>query len=305
MTTRAATLPAIEQNAPIPTWFNVGGRSDRLARPASVDELRACVLAEPDLRILGDGANLLVADEGVSELVVKLDHPSFRTVEINEATGIVTAAGGADLSKLIHATVRAGLAGLEGLIGVPATVGGAAFMNAGGSFGQIADTVKSVTAMTKDGEITRIPREAIAYAYRTSGLFDLVITEVELQLTPGDPEAARNRLKSVMDQKSRTQPLAAKTCGCVFRNPVLRHDLEGIGQAHQRVSAGLLIDRAGGKGLTTGPCAVSQRHANFIETAPGATASDILRLIERVQQLVQSHYDIHLEPEVVIWRRTA
>lgn len=305
MSRAALTLPEIERDAPIPTYFNVGGRADRLTRPASIDELRACLQAEPDLRILGDGANLLVEDSGVSELIVRLDQPAFRQVQMNEASGIVTAGSGADLAKLIHATVRAGLTGLEGLIGVPASLGGAAFMNAGGSFGQMADVVRSVTALNAEGEIVQIPRENIAYAYRTSGLFDLIITEVELQLTPGDPEAARSRLKDIMDQKARTQPLAAKTCGCVFRNPVLRHDLEGIGAAHHRVSAGLLIDRAGGKGLASGPCAVSERHANFIETASGASASDILRLIDKVTDLVYDRFDVMLETEVVIWRRSA
>ena len=302
---RAATLPEIERDAPIPTYFKVGGKAQRLARPASIEELQACIQAEPDLRILGDGANLLVDDAGVRELVVKLDHPSFRSVEINESTGIVTAGGGADLAKLIHACVRTGLTGIEGLIGVPASLGGATFMNAGGSFGQMADVVKSVTALNKQGEIVQIPRDNIAYAYRTSGLFDLVITEVELQLTPGDPEAARRTLKEIMDQKARTQPLAAKTCGCVFRNPVLRCDLDSIGEAHQRVSAGLLIDRAGGKGLTTGNCAVSHRHANFIETAASASAKEILDLIQKVQDLVYDRFDVLLETEVVIWRRSA
>ncbi|MFI4892197.1 MAG: UDP-N-acetylmuramate dehydrogenase [Phycisphaerales bacterium JB058] len=302
---RTATLPEIERDAPIPTYFKVGGRADRMAHPTSIEELQACLNAEPDLRVLGDGANLLVDDAGVSELVVKLDHPAFRKVEINESTGIVTAGGGADLAKLIHACVRTGLTGIEGLIGVPASLGGAAFMNAGGAYGQMADVVKSVTALNKQGEIVHIPRENIAYAYRTSGLFDLIITEVELQLTPGDPEAARNRLKEIMDQKARTQPLAAKTCGCVFRNPVLRHDLEGIGQAHQRVGAGMLIDRAGGKGVSCGPCVVSARHANFIETSPGASASDILCLIEKVQKLVQDRFDVQLETEVVVWRRSS
>lgn len=302
---RAATLPGIQRDAPIPTSFNVGGRADRMARPASIDELVACIQAEPDLRILGDGANLLVDDAGVSELVVRLDHPAFRRVEIDEATGVVTAGGGADLAKLIHASIRAGLTGLEGLIGVPASLGGAAFMNAGGSFGQIADVIRAVTAIDKAGGIVRIPRESIAYAYRSSGLFDLVITEVELQLSPGDPEACRNRLKDIMDQKAGSQPLAAKTCGCVFRNPVLRADIEGIGAAHQRVSAGLLIDRAGGKGTAAGACAVSQRHANFIETAPNATASDILRLIDKVRDLVLDRFGVAIETEVVIWRRSA
>jgi UDP-N-acetylmuramate dehydrogenase len=302
--TQPVTLPSIEHNAPIPTWFSVGGAADRLAKPASIDELCACIAAEPDLRILGDGANLLVDDNGVGELVVKLDHPFFRTVEINESTGLVLAGGGADLSKLIHACIRAGLTGVEGLIGVPATLGGAAFMNAGGAYGQMADVVHEIHAINSSGERVVIPREKIGYAYRTSGLFDLVITGVQLQLTPGDPEAARIRLKDVMTKKKETQPLAAKTCGCVFRNPILRADIEGVGAAHDRVSAGMLIDLAGGKGLPAGPCAVSSTHANFIETSETAKASDILRLIEKVQKLVLDRFEVELETEVVVWRRS-
>jgi len=299
-----ATLPQIQRNAPIPTWFGVGGCADRLARPASIEELCACVAAEPELRILGDGANLLVDDAGVGELVVKLDHPSFRYIEINESTGLVRAGGGADFSKLIHACIRAGLTGVEGLIGVPATLGGAAFMNAGGAYGQMADVVHAIHAVNASGEPIVISRENISYAYRTSGLFDLVITEVQLQLTPGDPEAARNRLKEVMAKKKETQPLAAKTCGCVFRNPILRADIDDVGSAHERVSAGLLIDLAGGKGLAAGPCAVSTTHANFIETAETAKASDILRLIENIQKLVHDRFEVELETEVVVWRRS-
>lgn len=299
------TIPGVERDAPIPTWFRVGGRADRLTRPNSIDALRACVREEPELRVLGDGANLLVADEGVRELVVKLDQLVFKEVLINESTGEVRAGAGADLSKLIHACVRTGLVGIEGLIGVPATLGGAALMNAGGAHGEMASVVKAVTGIDrKTAELVSIPRDEISYAYRSSGLFDLIITEVELQLTPGDPSLARDRLKEVMAQKKKTQPLAAKTCGCVFRNPVLRHDIEGLGQAHDRVSAGMLIDQAGGKGLDVGSCAVSRTHANFIETGSDASASDILRLIERVQQLVRQRFEVELETEVVIWGRS-
>lgn len=301
---KTQTLPEIERNAPIPTWFNVGGQADRLAHPTSIDELRACRATDPDMRILGEGANLLVCDEGVGELVVKLDHPSFRSVDINESTGVVRAGGGADLSKLIHASIRAGLTGIEGLIGVPATLGGAAFMNAGGAHGQIADVVSAVQGVDAKGELCQLTRDQISYAYRTSGLFDLIITEVELQLTPGDPEVARQRLKEIMAQKKLSQPLAAKTCGCVFRNPVLRHAIDEVGAAHDRVSAGKLIDLAGGKGLTTGPCAVSTTHANFIETDDSCSASDILKLIDLVQDLVYDRFDILLETEVVVWGRS-
>ena len=293
----------IETNAPIRTSFAVGGRADKLARPRTTEQLQACCAAESELRVLGQGANLLVDDAGVAELVVSLDNKAWREVVIDESTGRVRAGAGADLPKLIHATVRAGLTGLEGLIGIPATVGGAVVMNAGGSFGQIADSVARVKAVTRSGDITDTPRSQIGYTYRRSGLFDRIVTEVEFALVPGDPEIARERLKEAMAIKAKTQPLTAKTCGCVFRNPVLKSSIEGVGEANERVSAGKLIDMADGKQLAHGACRVSERHANFIETAPGATASDILHLVDAIKARVHDRFDVTLETEVVIWRR--
>ena len=294
----------IETDAAIPTSFGVGGLADRLAHPTTAEDLRACFAAEPNLRVLGQGANLLVDDAGVAELVVALDDDVWKQVSIDAKTGQVRAGAGADLPKLIHATIRAGLTGLEGLIGIPATVGGAVVMNAGGSFGQIADAVSRVVAVNRDGDIIDTPRSQIGYAYRRSGLFDRIVTEVGFTLEPGDPELARQRLKQAMAIKAQTQPLTAKTCGCVFRNPVLKEPIEGVGQANQRVSAGKLIDLADGKQLAIGQCHVSDRHANFIETAPGASASDILRLIDAIKSRVLDRFGVALETEVVIWRRT-
>lgn len=293
----------IERDAPIPTWFRVGGRADRFAKPGNNAELAACLELDPQLLVLGDGANLLVADEGIDRLVVKLGD-DFRTTTIDERTGVVHARAGADLSKLIHATVRQGLTGLETIIGVPATVGGAAMMNAGGTHGSIADSIARVHALDRTGERVTLERSDIAFDYRQSGLNDLVVTSVELQLTPGDPEAARERLLGIMRNKKRTQPMKPGTCGCSFKNPVLPHDVDGIGVAGQRVGAGLLIDRAGGKGTVIGACRVSDVHANFIESGSGATASDILRLIDAMRGLVQERFGVTLETEVVVWERS-
>src|SRR5262249_35310938 len=114
----------IEKDAPIPTWFGIGGRAERLARPASVDEVRRCVEAGPRLRVLGDGANLLVDDDGVGELVVALTHKAMQAVTWRD-DGTVVAMAGANLPKLITEAVRRGLGGIEGLGGIPASVGGA------------------------------------------------------------------------------------------------------------------------------------------------------------------------------------
>ncbi|MEL7483209.1 MAG: UDP-N-acetylmuramate dehydrogenase [Planctomycetota bacterium] len=294
----------IEKDAPIPTWFRVGGRADRFVEANTDGDLAACLELDPGLLVLGDGANLLVADEGVDRLVVRLGD-AFRRVTIDERNGLVVAGAGADLSKLIHSTVRAGLTGLETIIGVPATVGGAARMNAGGAHGAIADSVRRVHAVDRAGEPVTLEREQIDFGYRMSGLDDRVITSVEFGLTPGNPAAARARLLDIMQQKKRSQPLRASTCGCAFKNPTLLEDLPGIGLAGERVGAGLLIDRAGGKGVTVGGCRISDVHANFIETDENATASDILRLIDRARALVQDRFGITLETEVVVWRRGA
>ncbi|MGQ0627701.1 MAG: FAD-binding protein, partial [Phycisphaerales bacterium] len=144
MTNSSMTLSVdILKDQPIATWFGIGGRADRVAKPRSVEELRACVELDPELRVLGDGANLLVADGGVRELVVTLGQGEFDKVEIGatDARGfaMVRAGAGVHLFKRINATTVVGLAGLEARAGIPAQVGGAAAMNAGGKYGSTGD----------------------------------------------------------------------------------------------------------------------------------------------------------------------
>lgn len=286
---------AIETHAPIPTWFGVGGRADALARPGSAQELRELLGRYETVRVLGDGANLLVDDGGVDGLVVSLER--LNTVrEAARADDAVTvhAQAGVKLPKLITDTVRGGLGGLETLGGVPASVGGAVVMNAGGAFGQIGDRVERVYALTPAGEEVVLDRGAIDFGYRRSGLNDLLITGVDLRLTVGDPARLRAALKDVMAYKSGSQPMADRSAGCVFRNPTVKG---------ARVSAGKLIDEAGCKGWTVRGARVSDVHANFIVVGPGAAAADVQRLIEQVRERVRADSGVELETEVVIWRR--
>lgn len=298
----------LERDAPIPTWFGVGGRAEALARPESLDDLRRCLEINPALRVLGDGANLLVDDDGVPGLVVALTHPIFTRPDLPPAEPArsplaLTVPAGANLPRLINETVRRGLAGLEGLGGIPATLGGAVIMNAGGAFGQVADAVARVFALRRDGTEVVLERTSIPFGYRHSGLGELVITAVELNLAPADPAALRTRLKDVMAYKKSTQPMAEKSAGCVFRNPALERDVDGLGHAGQRVSAGMIIDRAGLKGLHVGGAQVSHGHGNFIVTRSGAVARDVIRLMAEVRRRVLDRFGIILEPEVVVWRR--
>lgn len=293
----------VEAAAPIATWFGVGGRADRLVRPRSTAQLLEAVRLDPALRVVGDGANLLVDDDGVGELVVAFTDPAFTGVEIDARTGRVTAGAGANLPKLILETVRAGLGGLETLGGIPASVGGAVVMNAGGAFGEIGPSVAMVHAVDRRGREVALDRTDIAFAYRKSGLDGLILTSVELALTPGDPAALRTKLKDVMEYKKKSQPMGERSAGCVFKNPTLAREIRDIAPAGARVSAGMLIDRAGLKGLAVGGASVSERHANFVVTRDGATAGQVIELMREVRRRVGDTFGVTLEPEVVIWSR--
>jgi UDP-N-acetylmuramate dehydrogenase len=299
----------IEFNKPIDTWFGVGGSADRYARPADREELADCLVAFAGhtVRVLGDGANLLVHDDGVDGLIIDLG--DMDTVEYAPGQTadevIVHAQAGANLPRLIVETVRDGYAGLESLAGIPATLGGAVIMNAGGAFGSIAELVTRVHAMTSTGAELVIPADQVSFDYRHSGLEHLVITAVELRLRKVSEKARpalRDRLKEVMAYKKRTQPMADRSAGCCFKNPLaVGHGLPGAGE---RVSAGKLIDEAGCKGLRIGGAEVSDHHANFIVTHPGCTAQDIIDLMEAVESRVHKFCGVHLEREVRVWRRS-
>lgn len=298
---------AISSLAHVPTWFGIGGGADRFATVRSADQLRRAIEVDQSLRILGDGANLLVDDDGVCELVVRMEG-ELAEWTIEAARGTVTVGAGANLPKLINETVRQGLAGLESLGGIPASVGGALMMNAGGKFGEIEQYVLRVHAMTREGKPVVLERKDIAFGYRKSGLKDLILISCEMQLVPDDAAAVRKRLKEVMAYKKTSQPMAEKSAGCTYKNPTLENDIMDLhdanGRAGRRVPAGLLIDRAGLKGLACGAVSVSDVHANFFVTKPGATAKDVIKLMDEVERRVMDRYGVKLEREVVVWSRS-
>ncbi len=289
----------IQRWAPISTWFGVGGRAERLVRPESVDALRQCLRIDHRFKVLGEGANLLVNDGGVRELVVCLDR--LNAVEISPS-GRVRAQAGVDLMRLVQETARAGLEGLHTLAGVPASIGGAVAMNAGGKHGSTFDYLSEVVTLDREGELRTEPAYTFGASYRDGGLGDRIVVEAVFDLTPGEPGFIRDKVKAIMTEKKHSQPLAADSAGCVFKNPVLTYHVRGVGEAGQRVSAGLVIDRAGCKGLTIRGASVSERHANFIVVdKQRARAKDILDLIEHVRIKVRGMFNIELDTEVIIW----
>jgi UDP-N-acetylmuramate dehydrogenase len=268
--------------------------------------------------ILGDGANLLVADAGVGNLVVSLAQGEFTRTDFaagqlaDGRVGVFVGAG-AKLPQVITSAHRAGLTGLELLGGIPASMGGALVMNAGGAFGELGTFVHAVHALTRGGRAVTIARDEITFSYRRTDLGPraaggLIVTGVTLALTrapsPEAVERARAKLIEVMGYKKDSQPMAAASAGCAFKNPTLDRAVAGVGEAGQRVSAGLLIDRAGCKGLTLGCASVSTRHANFITADPShprPCAADVIALMRQARQRVQDASGVTLEPEVVIW----
>lgn len=303
MSTAAAEV-TMQPDAPIATWYRVGGRADLLAAPESPEQLARVLEAEGPVRVLGAGANLLVADDGVDGVVVSLARGTFADVGVELDTKLVVAGAGVDLRRLITLTTKQGLAGLEVLGGIPATIGGAVRMNAGGAFGQICQVVARVHALGPDGRERVLRPEQIDFGYRQSGLEGLIITKVAFALTPEDPTVVRDRLRQCMDYKKRTQPMGEPSAGCSFKNPMLTEPIEEIGPAGARVSAGKLIDRAGCKGLRAGGAQVSNYHANFFTTTRGATAADIIALMDQVERRVLEQFGVRLEREVVVWERS-
>lgn len=314
---------AAKHGSPIPTWFGVGGGADALARPANAVELISLVRehAGKPIRILGDGANLLVDDAGVDGLVLSLDRlnaierldAGAAGAEDTGGAALLRVGAGANLPRLIVDSVRQGLGGLEGLAGVPATVGGAIAMNAGGAFGQIADVIERVRVFSHTGDDRWLERRDIAFGYRTSGLAGSIVVEAEIRLSRTEgaaSDALRARLKDVMAKKKASQPMSERSAGCFWKNPPAPANWPGHRSPDgSRIGAGWLVDQAGLKGLRVGGASVSDVHANFVvsdhnaDGTPRCAAGDVLALMRMVRERVQQRWSITLEPEVVIWRR--
>lgn len=273
------------------TWFRLGGCADWLVRPNSAEQLASFVARATDegvsCRVLGAGANVLVSDAGFDGAVIRLDAPVFRHVERQASE--LHVGGGVDLMPLSKDCSQKGWSGLERMAGIPATVGGAVKMNAGGRFGDFADVVRSVTVMTLRGELQTWTHEQIDFGYRRSAIGQNIVVGATLDLPDDDPARVARTFQQCFDFKMNSQPISDRSAGCIFKNPA-------------GASAGSLIDRAGLKGTCCGSARVSDRHANFIVTDDNATASDVLRLIDIIRERVEQRFQTMLELEVDVWK---
>ncbi len=282
----------VRENEPLApyTWFRLGGPAEYFAEPTSQDELaglvKRCREEELPVRILGSGSNLLVRDKGVPGLVVHLAAPAF--AEITHRDNVITAGGGVKLGHLISTAAREGLAGLEHLVGIPGTVGGALRGNSGTENHDIGQCTTQAVVMTRLGECLVHERDDLRFAYRYSSLDELVILKAEFQLEPDEKNELTKRMQMLWIVKKSRQPSSSENAGRIFRNP------GGLRAAE-------LIEQAGLKGTKIGEAAVCEKHANFILAGHGASSEDVLRLIDLIRTNVRERLGVELETEVEIW----
>lgn len=272
------------------THLKLGGPAELLVQPRSREELsdvvRQCFLERVPLRVLGTGCNLLVRDEGVRGAVLRLSEPAFTSITVEGRR--VHAGTGAAVSALISAAARHDLAGLETLVGVPGTVGGALRTNAGNRSGEISQFVRSVEVLDSRGGIQVRERDELQFGEHASNLDDPVLLTVEFDLETDTADAILKRMRKAWIQRKAAQPLSFQASARMFKNP-------------RGLSAAALIDQAGLARTRVGGAEVSDRDANYVLVHAGATGRDVLRLMELIRSRVQERFSVELEREIVIW----
>lgn len=270
------------------TTWKIGGPADVLVEPANIEGLinTMDIVKEAGVpwRAIGRGSNLLVSDEGIEGVVIKLgkglDH-----LEIDDEE--ITVGGGYPLIKLVTIISRQGLSGLEFAGGIPGSVGGAVFMNAGAHGAEVADILIKARVLYPDGSLEWIKGSDMEFSYRTSRLQHEkgICVEAVFKLKKGEKEEIVKHMQKNKDYRRETQPWSHPTCGSVFRNPLPNH-------------AGALIEEAGLKGYQIGGAQISDMHANFIVNVDNAKAEDVLNLIKHAKETIKESKGIEMETEV-------
>lgn len=271
------------------TTYRIGGPARFYVRVNSVGALTqlvgVCEQEGTPWAMVGRGSNLLVSDEGFAGVVIVLGR-DFRVMRVDEGRDCILAGAGVALSAVVQEAFTRSLAGLEFAVGTPGTVGGALRMNAGSRGEWIGEHVLSVTTFTPGAGLVRRSGADLSWGYRSSSFAsNEAILECELSVKRADPFYIRGKMEAGLARRKKSQPMNEPSCGSVFKNP------EGV-------SVGQLIEELGLKGHVLGGAQISEKHANFIVNAGGATAQDVRGLIELVQAKVNESYGIELAPEV-------
>lgn len=309
--------------------MRVGGHAEWLLEPASPAELTeaVCAVRERGLepRLLGGGANLLIAEGELPGVVIATDRmrrvfrPDPEDTESDDE-GLAAGEGlpvrpgaaerdfwndggevdarlvawcGASMPGLARVAQELGWTGFEGLVGVPGNLGGGVAMNAGGKWGCVWDAVEMLRVIEPDGTESDLQRDECTPSYRNGGLDGRIVIGAVLRLAPESVASVKDRTRTFLLEKKASQPVTEHSSGCIFKNPDPERS-EGR-------SAGALIEHCGGKGLTRGDAIVSPVHANYIVNRGKASAADVFTLIEDVRDLVAQKTGIRLEREVQVW----
>ena len=270
------------------TTFKIGGPAQYYVTPESVTQIQEvvslCRNMNIPLHVIGNGSNILVGDDGVDGVVLALFN-TFSDYEIKD--NVITAQAGMSLIKLAVIALREGLTGLEFASGIPGSVGGAVYMNAGAYDGQMKDVVTSVTVLDEAGNIRILGRDELDMGYRTSAVAknNMIVLQVVIELKSGDKEQIKARMNQLSELRKQKQPLEYPSAGSTFKRP------EGY-------FAGKLIADAGLKGYSIGGAAVSEKHAGFVVNMGGATAKDVVELTDYIKKRIIEQFGVTLELEI-------
>ncbi len=284
--------PIIKTNAPLAplTQLKIGGAVEAMIQPRSVDELRAVVqrlfARQVRFRILGSGGNILASDDGVKGIILRLSAPAFTQITIDGRR--VKAGCGATLSAVIAHTARHGLAGLEMLVGLPGTIGGALLLNAGDRTSDIGQFVRRVEVLDRQAAVQVREHDDLRFSSTGSSIDDPVLLSAEFELETERPEAILKRLRKSWIQYKATQPYSYQTAARIFKNP-------------PGLNAAALIEQTGLVGTKVGGAAVSDRNANYVVVEPGTSAKDVLRLIDLIRTRIQDRFHVELELAISVW----
>lgn len=272
------------------TSFHIGGPAELMAQPQSEAELQSLLLkaaeAAVPVTLVGNGSNLLVRDKGIRGLVIKLGS-MLRDIKVSG--NVLTFGSGVSLAQASKKAAELGLSGMEFAVGIPGSIGGAVYMNAGAYDGDMSKVVKSVRVMDAAGEVSELSAGELDFGYRHSALqgSGKIVTSVTVELAAGDKQAIAEKMADFSNRRITKQPLELPSAGSMFKRP-------------PGYFAGTLIDQTGLKGYTVGGAQVSTKHAGFVVNIGGATAADVLQLISDVQAKVFAAHGVHLEPEVLV-----
>ena len=270
------------------TTFKIGGPAQYYVTPESVTQIQEvvslCRNMNIPLHVIGNGSNILVGDDGVDGVVLALFN-TFSDYEIKD--NVITAQAGMSLIKLAVIALREGLTGLEFASGIPGSVGGAVYMNAGAYDGQMKDVVTSVTVLDEAGNIRILGRDELDMGYRTSAVakHNMIVLQVIIELKAGNKEQIKDRMNQLSELRKQKQPLEYPSAGSTFKRP------EGY-------FAGKLIADAGLKGYSIGGAAVSEKHAGFVVNMGGATAKDVVELTDYIKKRIIEQFGVTLELEI-------